>query len=44
MPLDKSPLKGAGINIPARPFELDPDWEVDPESLDIGAKIGAPCS
>lgn len=42
MPLEKSPLAGAGMNIPARPFELDPDWEIDPQSLNIGEKIGAP--
>jgi len=41
VPLNKSPLAGAGMNIPARPFELDPDWEVDPASLNIGEKIGA---
>ena len=41
VPLDRSSLKGATINIPSKPFELDPDWEVDPASLDLGAKIGA---
>lgn len=40
VPLDKSPLAGAGMNIPARPFELDPDWEIDPSALEIGGKIG----
>lgn len=42
-PLEHSRLKGAGINIPSAPFELDPDWEVDPESLHIEEKIGV-CS
>lgn len=40
-PLESSKLKGAGINIPSAPFQLDPDWEVDPESLNIEEKIGA---
>lgn len=41
VPLERSALKGATMNIPAKPFDLDPDWEVDPESLEVGAKIGA---
>lgn len=41
-PLEDSPLAGAARNIPDKPFELDPDWEVDPESLEIMEKIGAP--
>jgi hypothetical protein len=41
VPLDRSSLKGASINIPSKPFDLDPDWEVDPDSLQVGAKIGA---
>lgn len=40
--LEESPLAGAARNIPDKPFELDPDWEVDPESLEILEKIGAP--
>jgi hypothetical protein len=42
VPLERSALKGATMNIPSKPFDLDPDWEVDPESLEVGAKIGAP--
>ena len=38
--LEDSPLSGAARNIPDKPFELDPDWEVDPESLEIMEKIG----
>ena len=41
VPLEDSPLAGAARNIPDKPFELDPDWEVDPESLEIMEKIGA---
>ena len=36
-----SPLSGAVRNIPDKPFELAPDWEVEPESLEIMEKIGA---
>lgn len=39
-PLESSKLKGAGINIPARPFDLDADWEIDPNSLQIEEIIG----
>lgn len=39
--LEESPLAGAARNIPDTPFELDPDWEVDPDSLEILEKIGA---
>ena len=38
--LERSPLSSAVKHIPEKPFELDPDWEVDPESLTIMEKIG----
>ena len=42
--LEESPLHGALKSIPRRPFELDPEYEVDPSQLVIMEKIGAPTS
>ena len=39
--LEESPLHGALKSIPRKPFELDPEYEVDPSQLVIMEKIGA---
>ena len=39
--LEESPLHGALKSIPRTPFELDPEYEVDPSQLVIMEKIGA---
>ena len=38
--LEESPLHGALKSIPRKPFELDPEYEVDPSQLVIMEKIG----
>ena len=42
--LEESPLHGALKSIPRKPFELDPEYEVDPSQLVIMEKIGAPAN
>ena len=42
VPLAESALSGALVHIPSDIYDLDPDWEVDPDSLQLMGKLGAP--
>ena len=42
VPLAESALSGALVHIPSDIYDLDPDWEIDPDSLQLMGKLGAP--
>ena len=42
VPLADSALSGALVHIPSDIYDLDPDWEIDPNSLELMGKLGAP--
>ena len=42
VPLADSALSGALVHIPSDIYDLDPDWEIDPDSLELMGKLGAP--
>lgn len=42
VPLAESALSGALVHIPSDIYDLDPDWEIDPDSLELMGKLGAP--
>lgn len=42
VPLADSALSGALVHIPSDIYDLDPDWEIDPDSLQLMGKLGAP--